>query len=92
MIGGIIFGSYGEAVYVKAIHDEDLFRPWETVCHLVNYESIRHMCKSCGEDECTFYTCYNQMYKITYLIFNGTYSFFFQLGENSLCWIWDCRD
>ncbi|UJR24782.1 hypothetical protein I4U23_006156 [Adineta vaga] len=73
LIAGIIVGSYGLALYVKAIQDEHLFRPWQTICHLLDYQTIKHDCKSCGEDGCLVYTCYNQIYQIMYQIFNGTY-------------------
>ena len=73
IIGGIIIGSYGLSKYLNAINDEDLFRPWETTCYVFDYELIEHKCESCGEDGCTIYKCYNQIYKITYKIFNNTY-------------------
>ena len=72
-IAGIIVGSYGFSVYLKAKQDEHLFRPWQTICTLLDYEVVKHDCKSCGKDGCTVYTCYNQVYQIVYEIFNGTF-------------------
>lgn len=73
MIAGVILGSYGASIYRKAENNQRLFRPWETICLLLDYQSIKHYCKSCGEDGCIIYTCYNQIYQVTYTIFNGTY-------------------
>ncbi|CAF1116878.1 unnamed protein product [Adineta ricciae] len=73
LIAGIIVGSYGLSLYLKAKQDEHLFRPWQTICTLLDYEAVKHDCKSCGEDGCIVYTCYNQVYQIIYEIFNGTF-------------------
>ncbi|CAF1258625.1 unnamed protein product [Adineta ricciae] len=73
LIAGIIVGSYGLSLYLQAKQDEHLFRPWQTICTLLDYQVVKHDCKSCGEDGCIVYTCYNQVYQIIYEIFNGTF-------------------
>ncbi|CAM4777532.1 unnamed protein product [Rotaria magnacalcarata] len=67
---GIIVGSMLASAYVENSQERKLYT--NTNCLLVNYSSASHTCESCIRDYCFNYQCFDEIFYVSYFIFNGT--------------------
>ncbi len=67
----IIWGSISASWYVKYKNIRNMYTP--TTCLLLNYTVNSHQCEDCGTDSCTYYTCFDERFVVSYPISNNSY-------------------
>ena len=71
-LGCVIWGSITASFYAKNQHIRTTHT--NTTCLLLDYRVTKHLCQTCDTDsKCSTYPCFDEILRLSYPIFNGSY-------------------